>query len=30
MSGFQKVAPGASVEIEQQPVGQQAARVGSN
>ena len=30
MSGFQKVAPGASVEIEQQPVAQQAARVGSN
>lgn len=30
MSGFQKVTPGASVEIEQQPVGQQAARVGSN
>lgn len=30
MSGFQKVAPGATVEIEQQPVGQQAARVGSN
>ncbi|MCZ7471055.1 efflux RND transporter periplasmic adaptor subunit [Agrobacterium sp. O3.4] len=30
MSGFQKVAPGASVEIEQQPAAQQAARVGSN
>lgn len=30
MSGFQKVAPGAAVEIEQQPVGQQAARAGSN
>ncbi|MFB4373667.1 efflux RND transporter periplasmic adaptor subunit [Agrobacterium sp. CR_3] len=29
-SGFQKVAPGATVEIEQQPVAQQAARVGSN
>ncbi|WP_332304869.1 efflux RND transporter periplasmic adaptor subunit [Rhizobium sp. GR12] len=30
LSGFQKVAPGAAVEIEQQPAGQQAARVGSN
>lgn len=30
MSGFQKVAPGATVEIEQQPLGQQAARAGSN
>ncbi|MDP9857482.1 efflux RND transporter periplasmic adaptor subunit [Agrobacterium tumefaciens] len=29
-SGFQKVAPGATVEIEQQPVAQQAARDGSN
>lgn len=30
LSGFQKVAPGAAVEIEQQPAGQQATRVGSN
>ncbi|TGR64397.1 efflux RND transporter periplasmic adaptor subunit [bacterium M00.F.Ca.ET.194.01.1.1] len=30
MSGFQKVAPGVTVEIEQKPVAQQAARVGSN